>query len=613
MGSRQRSDEPNYWAVYKWTLGYMRPYMWPLIGFIACGLVLVVADLSVPKFIQLLVDHVIPDRDLALFGLLVAGMLGILVLRLAATFGTTLMQRRFTEKAARDLQLSILAKLRTLGFAYYEKHPVGETLTLFHTDSAAVQRFYRDLFPFMLLRSIMLVLSIVMLVTIDPLLSLILVPCLVLYYWTGRHFEKKAGDYRKETNEVRAEVNAHIYNSIAGQTEIRSNGSHDWSVEKVMERQRKLNVVELKMWRFLYYRISSRFFAVNLGILAFFAIGGYMVLNDRLSVGAFVAFSMYFLDVAFSTTAVVNMITQQKAVMFQAERIASFMKEEAAVREGEEPRQMPANVRGEFEFRGVGFSYDYGRPVLEDFTLSIKPGEKLALVGTSGGGKSTIMKLIGRFYDPMHGEILLDRVPIRELPLGELRRTIGFVFQETYLFGNSIRENIRFGNLDATDDEIVLAAKAAYAHDFIMSFPDGYDTVVGERGVKLSGGQKQRIAIARMFVKQPAVILLDEATSSLDNASETEVEQALRALMEGRTTITVAHRLSTIKDYDRIAVMAHGRIAEMGNYSELLANRGALYQLEMGQMESEADVSGAADSTDLADAAEAADEKAGVS
>lgn len=573
----------DYWAVYKWTLSYLLPYKLPLFAFVGCGMVLAAAELAVPRFIQALVDDVLPNRNFALFAMLVAIMLGIVLLELGITYSTTLLQRQFSEKAVRDLQTSVLAKLRTLGFAYYEKHPVGKTMTLFHSDAVAVQQFYRELFPYLLLRTIILLLSLAMLISVSPTLSLIMIPCMIIYYGTGRHFEKRAGDFRKETNEVRAQVNGHIYNHIVGQTEIRSGAAHDWSLEQVMERQRRLNVVELLMKKFFYYRISSRFLAVNLGVLAFFAIGSYMVLQQRMSVGEFIAFSMYFLNVAFGTTAVVNMITQQNAIMFQAERLVLFMQEVPAVSECPQPLQMPERIRGAFEFRNVSFVYEYGRPVLDDFSLQIRPGEKIALVGESGGGKTTVMKLIGRFYDPTEGGIFLDGLPIRELPLGELRRAIGFVFQETYLFGTTIRENIRFGNLDATDDDIAAAARAAYAHDFIMEFPQGYDTLVGERGVKLSGGQKQRIAIARMFVKQPAVILLDEATSSLDNASEAEVEHALRELTEGRTTITVAHRLSTVRDYDRIAVLVQGRIAEMGTYDELMERRGALYSLERGR------------------------------
>src|SRR5690606_15208483 len=234
-------------------------------------------------------------------------------------------------------------------------------------------------------------------------------------------------------------------------------------------------------------------------------------------------------------------------------------------------------------FDNVSFGYQDRPGVIRHFSLDIQPGEKVAFVGFSGGGKTTLMKLIGRFYDPDEGEIRLDGVPIRDLPLADLRNAIGYVFQETYLFGSSVKENIRFGKPNATDEEIIEAAKAAFAHDFIMALPDGYDTIVGERGIKLSGGQRQRIAIARMIIKQPAVVLLDEATSALDNVSEREVQRALDNVLAGRTVSAIDHRLSTVKHFDRIVFIKDGRIAEIGSYDELIARRGLLYELEQGE------------------------------
>ncbi len=213
-------------------------------------------------------------------------------------------------------------------------------------------------------------------------------------------------------------------------------------------------------------------------------------------------------------------------------------------------------VHGEIHFEEVSFGYSEERHILQHFNLRIRAGERVALVGMSGNGKSTALKLVGRFYDPLAGTVSLDNVPLTNLTLGQLRESIGYVFQETYLFGTTVKENIRFGNPDATEEQIVEAAMAASAHDFIALLPEGYDTFIGERGIKLSGGQRQRISIARMLLKNPKIVLLDEATSALDNISEKEVQQALDHLLIGRTTITVAHRLSTVQDYDRIILIS---------------------------------------------------------
>ncbi len=280
-------------------------------------------------------------------------------------------------------------------------------------------------------------------------------------------------------------------------------------------------------------------------------------------------------------TAVVTEITEQRVLMYQAEKLYTFMNLQPAVAEPEHPVEAAA-IKGSLQFSQVKFGYQPDRPVLEAFNLTVPSGAKVALVGSSGSGKSTVIKLAGRFYDADQGDILLDGISVRRLSFDVLRNSFGYVFQETYLFGSSVKENIRFGRPDASDEDVMEAAKAACAHDFIMELPEGYDTYVGERGIRLSGGQKQRIAIARMFIKNPRVILLDEATSALDNESEAIVQEALDRLMKGRTLLAVAHRLSTIRNFDLIAVMKDGRVLEQGTYEQLMAEQGHFYRLANG-------------------------------
>ncbi|MNC26173.1 putative multidrug export ATP-binding/permease protein [compost metagenome] len=278
----------------------------------------------------------------------------------------------------------------------------------------------------------------------------------------------------------------------------------------------------------------------------------------------------------------ITLMNEQRVLLYQAETLYEFSRKEPEITEPLSPIHLPL-VKGEIRFENVSFHYPGRSNVFESLNLKFRPGEKTAIVGTSGNGKTTMLKLINRFYDPREGEILLDGVPLKDISLELLRELIGYVSQETYLFGYSIAENIRFGKPDATDEEIVLAAKSAYAHDFITRLPDGYETLVGERGGNLSGGQKQRISLARMFIKNPAIILLDEATSSLDNISEMEVKMALSQLRKGRTTVVVAHRLSTIMDADTICVLDKGKVVETGTYQELLDKRGVFHKLVNGE------------------------------
>jgi ATP-binding cassette subfamily B protein/subfamily B ATP-binding cassette protein MsbA len=319
----------------------------------------------------------------------------------------------------------------------------------------------------------------------------------------------------------------------------------------------------------------------SIGNIVFFIFGSYLVKNGELTIGEFSAYIFYFMMVMAQINGLSYLFTEQLHLLGQAEKLYHFIKLKPDIVESREPQVLP-QVDGNISLQNVSFHYKERPDILKDFFLEIKAGERVALVGASGNGKSTVLKLLDRFYDPEAGIITLDGVSLKDISLSQLRNSIGYVFQETYLFGASIKENIRFGNPEATDEEIIKAAKAAYAHEFIMETEQQYDTILGERGIRLSGGQKQRIAIARMFIKNPAILLLDEATSALDNVSETYIKNALDELSKGRTTIAIAHRISTVIDYDKIVYVQDGKVAEIGSYEELLQRRGLFYQLVEG-------------------------------
>jgi len=310
--------------------------------------------------------------------------------------------------------------------------------------------------------------------------------------------------------------------------------------------------------------------------------GGRLVVAGEMRTGQRVDFLVYALGVAGAVGAFSGLFSQFQEALGASSRIFELLDEKSDLPEPANPLKL-GSVRGEVRFQHVSFGYGERGVVLEDVSLAAQPGEVVALVGPSGAGKSTLISLIPRFYDPTAGRILLDGVDIRDLTLYDLRSNIALVPQETQLFSGTVAENIRYGKPGASDAEVIEAAKAANAHEFITSFPDGYATIVGERGIKLSGGQRQRVAIARALLKNPRILILDEATSSLDSESEALVQEALEVLMQGRTTFVIAHRLSTIRSADKIVVLEAGRIVQQGTHQELLAAGGLykeLYELQ---------------------------------
>ncbi|HEY0827335.1 MAG TPA: ABC transporter ATP-binding protein, partial [Bacilli bacterium] len=474
---------------------------------------------------------------------------------------------------------------------YYERHPVGETLSFLNTEVAAIQEIYRTYLPFMIQDTLFVAVAFSILLSIHVKLTLVLIPCFLLYYLVGPYFEKKASHIGKVVNENRILFNKQIYESISALPEFRVYVREDWDLSRFLEKLKSYIYTNLKLVLYSFIRGTVRRLCNFSGAIAVFLYSAYLIQQNDLTVGGFIAFVLLYFTTMFKLTVIVTNMTEQRLLMFQGETLYRFMHLTPDVVEPAKPIVIE-QIRGELSLNHVYFSYPDGPHVLQDFNLQIQAGERIALVGTSGNGKSTLLKLLSRFYDPSHGEIQLDGVPLQQLSFQQLRETIGYVFQETYLFGSTVRDNILFALPEATEEQLIQAAKAAYAHDFIIELPEGYDTVVGERGVKLSGGQKQRISIARLFLKNPKIILLDEATSALDNVSEREVQKALDHLLLNRTTITVAHRLSTIQDVDRIIVIDQGTIAEAGSYPQLMQLKGIFYQLSEGEQLIDVDIQG---------------------
>lgn len=582
QSNRAVPPEDSMYRTYRWVLSYVQKYYGMFWMLACCGLGVTSIQVSVPKGVQYFIDIIVPSADYIKFRWLIM----LLVVGMFLMFGLmawqNLLQRSIQEKAARDLQYDIFSHMRKLGYSYFQQRPVGESLSFMNTEVSILQDFYRFLLPHTIQNIVVSIVSIAVMCAISVPLTLIIVPCLLLYYLIGPSIERKASILAKANTEQRISFNQKVYESVSALTELRAHGAEAWDWNRFKGRLQPFLDGRVRMLWMAFWRGTIRRLSYYIGGVAIILYGIHLVKEQAMSVGEMSAYLLYYFQVMQTVTLVITVITEQRVLMHQAAKIHRFMQTEPQVAEAAEPVSLQ-EIKGEIRFNHVTYRYENGPEVLSDFNLMIEPGQRLAIVGPSGHGKSTVLQLLVRFYDPQQGEIQLDGVPIRKLSFAQLREHVGYVPQETYLFGDTIRNNILFGNPKATEEDMIQAAKAAYAHEFICAQPDGYDTLLGERGVNLSGGQKQRISIARMFIKKPSIILLDEATSALDTASEKEVQTALDRLLVGKTTITVTHRLSTIKNYDLIVVLEHGRIREMGNHNELMRRQGAYYHLNLGE------------------------------
>ncbi|QUL57065.1 ABC transporter ATP-binding protein [Paenibacillus tritici] len=574
------SSNRSTFKIYKWALSYLSSYKW---RFILVVLLIVIASsiqLIIPKFVQYVIDDLMPTRQYELFFIFVGILVSLLIIATFFNGFQNNLKIKVQEEATRDLQLKVFQHTRNLGFSYFENHPVGETLSLLNSEVASMQKLYRDFLPKMLEWAVYAIIAGIIMFQININLTLSTLPCLLIYYIIGPFFVKKSAIYGKQLADDRVNLNQKINESISCLPEFKSNSAEDWGLQRLMQYQEKMGNSLIKFVFYDFARFAVRNFSFYLGFIVLVLYGYFLIQRNELTIGGISAFLIYYVETMKRITGVLSFITEQKMLMHQVERLYRFIHTKPKYQLLTSTTKHNQPIDGNIIFKDIAFRYtDTHTPVFTGLNFEVKSGEKVAIIGTSGNGKSTITKIIGGFYSPYEGAVLLDGVPLQNYDLVSLRDAMGFVFQETYLFGRTVRENILFGKPEATEEEVIQAAKLAYAHDFIMDLPEGYDTFVGERGIKLSGGQKQRISLARMFLKNPKIVILDEATSALDNMSEFEVIKALDILCAGRTTVMVAHRLSTIVNFDRILVLDQGSIVESGSHMELLSKKGIYYRI----------------------------------
>ena len=564
-------------------LSYYKPHKKLLFFDMLAALLISVIGMVYPIMTNKMLNKYIPDRmyNMIIFaGVLVLSLYVVrMFLRYFVQYYGHIIGVRMQSQMRRDL----FAHLEKLPFKYYDDNETGRIMTRITSDLFEVCELAHHGPENLLISSVMIVLSFIYLVTIDWILTLIIFACVPILFFVTVHYRKamkRAFDERRKSN---ATINAAVESSITG---IRVTKAYTNS-EREIKKFEKGDVEFVEASRGAYDAMakfhSSTSFITDIFNVFILIAGGFFLYAGRINFAEYSTFIV-------SVNLFINPVNMLIGFMEQFQNGVSGFKRFVEIMEEEPESDAPDaielnNVQGRIEFRQVSYSYDETKEVLHDINLKVDTGRKLALVGPSGGGKTTLCHLLPAFYKLENGggEILIDGKDIREVTLESLRRNIGIVQQDVFLFVGTIRENILYGRPDATEEEMIIAAKRANIHDYVMTLEHGYDTEIGERGVKLSGGQKQRLSIARVFLKDPAILILDEATSALDNTTELLIQQALDELCKGRTTIVVAHRLSTVRGADEIAVVMDGKITERGTHEELMALSGTyqhLYSLQ---------------------------------
>ena len=563
-------------------LAYLSAYKLRLL-LAAIGLIFASAlSLVFPAVIQRVIDSVFTDADIELLDGITLALLAVFLFRSLASFIQNYNLNYVGEKIVVDIRCELYAHFQTLSIRFYSDRRVGELISRIASDVTVVRTVLTGNISAFLQQSLTLVGSVAIMFYLNWRLTLfiiVMMPIIVAVAFVLGSAIRRASTRVQDEIAGATVVAEEVFQNIREvKSFVRENyeiARYNAAIEIAFRAAVKLLTI-----RSVFGPIIAFVAFAGLALILWF--GGREVLDGRLSAGELIAFLIYGLTVAASFAGVISMYSQVQEALGATKRVFEILDTQPDIVDAPKAKHL-AKVKGAISLRNVSFAYEDDLEVVRDIDLDIEAGEIIALVGPSGAGKSTIFNLIPRFYDVDAGAICIDGHDIRDLTQRSLRSHIGIVPQETLLFGGSIRENILYGKLEASEDEMIEAAKSANAHDFIMELPKRYDSIVGERGIKLSGGQRQRVAIARALLKDPSILLLDEATSSLDSESEQLVQEALARLMRNRTTLIIAHRLSTVRVAHRIAVLDKGRIREIGRHEDLMARRGLyakLYEMQ---------------------------------
>lgn len=576
-------EKPFNWKQLGRLAHYLKPYKKQLLPVIIVMMVLgTLTRLAVPSIIILAIDEAIApkngDPSLTKLYTYAAIILGLYLIQWATNTYRIRYTNMIGQRVIFDLRHDLFTHIQKLSFRFYDKRPAGSVLVRVTNDVNALQDLFTNGIVNLLMDCVQLVGIVILLLVLNFKLGLAIMITVPLMFLVSTSLRKRIRFAWQDVRTKQSRINSHLNESIQGIKVTQAYVQEKANIGYFNQ----MNTVNMKAW----HKASAMNQAFGpviemtsaVGTLILFWYGSHLVQAGVVTVGLLVGFANYIGNFWEPINRLGQMYSQLLIAMASSERIFEFMDEKPTVGEQDKARELP-QIHGAVSFDRIVFEYEKDRPALKGISLDVQAGQSIALVGHTGSGKSTIINLLCRFYDPVEGSVKIDGIDIRDVTIESLRSQVGIVLQDTFIFSGTIRDNIRYGRLDATDEEIEMAAKAVNAHDFIMGLPDGYDTEVQERGNVLSMGQRQLLSFARALLADPRILILDEATASIDTETEVKIQDALRTLLFGRTSFIIAHRLSTIRHADNIVVLDHGQIVEQGDHDELMRQRGVYYGL----------------------------------
>lgn len=549
-------------------LRFVRPYWWGTVVTMVLIFAITILKLGPAWMTKLIIDDAIPKESLPLVGVYLIGMIGVSGgLNLLGAVQLYL-EQWVGQRVIFDVRGALYDHLQSQSMSFYDANQTGQLMSRVTNDVSQVQFFLTQGLSRLVTTFITIAANLTVMFWLDWQLTLISLVVVPLILWFQKYSVKVWPLFRKR-QELQASLNVVIQENVAGIKLVKAYGREEFEADRFNTVNEEMRTVALQSWRVFGVTGPGQEFATYLSAIIIITVGGLRVMQGHLTIGDLSAFYAYVLTMFAPVRFLVFINQMALNALASGERIFEILDTPLDVMDRPGAVRLE-HVRGAVSMENVSFAYGKGAPLLRDISIDVPPGKTLALVGPSGSGKTTLVNLIPRFYDPTTGNVRIDGHDVRDIQVEALRAQMGMVMQETFLFNASIRENIAYGRADASMEEIETAARAANAHPFISEMPNGYDTEIGERGTRLSGGQRQRLAIARAILVDPRILILDEATSSVDNQTDYLIRQALDTLMEGRTTIVIAHRLSTVQRAHQIAVMEAGRITARGTHSQLL-------------------------------------------